>query len=549
MKKHLTIVIKLGTSSIVDEQTHEPKLSILSTIVETAVALHKDGHKVVLVSSGAIGVGLRRMNIEKRPKNNVPLNQALAAIGQCRLMTLWDNLFTHLRQPVAQVLLTRNDIADRTQYLNAQNTFFELLGMGVIPVVNENDTIAVTEIKFGDNDTLSAITAGMVQADYLFLMTDVDCLYDKNPRTNPDAQAIEVVEDIAALEADVSSAGSSLGTGGMSTKIVAARLATSAGVTTVITRSSQPGNIASIVQYAEAEKAAAASAAASNPYTPAVSTPTAPVASNSAAETSINGATTSSTSSQQPSVPKPQRPLIAARNSYSELASPSALAYNLATPSAFASFPSPLPSLASSNISTSDSPSPSHLVYTPASSSVSPPASSVATLQLAPPLHTRFLPAPHAIRDRQFWLLHGIAPHGTIHIDPGAYKALLDKAGLLPVGIINVEGTFAQQEAVRLVVVPKGGSPIDPETPITPDADAILAGGPVPQMKRLSNPLEAGKEVGRAVVNYSSTEIARIKGLQSTDISGVLGYADSEYVALRENIAFFGNAGALASVI
>jgi glutamate 5-kinase len=182
------------------------------------------------------------MNLPRRPKH-LPQVQALAAIGQSRLMSLWDQLFGHLEQPIAQVLLTRNDIADRTQYQNAQNTFIELLSMGVIPIVNENDTLAVTEIKFGDNDTLSAITAGMVQADYLFLMTDVDCLYDKNPRSNPDAKAISVVEDIAELTADVNSAGSSLGTGGMSTKIVAARLATSAGVTTIITRSSKPGNI------------------------------------------------------------------------------------------------------------------------------------------------------------------------------------------------------------------------------------------------------------------------------------------------------------------
>ena len=133
-------------------------------------------------------------------------------------MSLWDSLFGHLQSPIAQILLTRNDIADvriseiwknklltfsqRTQYLNAQNTFAELLEMGVIPIVNENDTIAVTEIKFGDNDTLSAITAAMVHADYLFLMTDVDCLYDKNPRTHPDAKAIEVVNDIGALQAD-----------------------------------------------------------------------------------------------------------------------------------------------------------------------------------------------------------------------------------------------------------------------------------------------------------------------------------------------------------
>jgi glutamate 5-kinase len=131
---------------------------------------------------------------------------------------MWDMLFGLLGQPIAQILLTRNDIADvripgdfrmlynlfkqRTQYLNAQNTFSELLEMGVIPIVNENDTISVSEIKFGDNDTLSAITAAMVHADYLFLMTDVDCLYDKNPRAHPDAQPIEIVEDIEALQAD-----------------------------------------------------------------------------------------------------------------------------------------------------------------------------------------------------------------------------------------------------------------------------------------------------------------------------------------------------------
>ncbi|KAL9090482.1 MAG: hypothetical protein Q9165_005243 [Trypethelium subeluteriae] len=538
MKKHLIIVIKLGTSSIVDERTHEPKISILSTIVETAVTLRKDGHKVIIVSSGAIGVGLRRMDMEKRPKNNLPQNQALAAIGQCRLMTLWDNLFTHLRQPVAQILLTRNDIADRTQYLNAQNTFFELLRMGVIPIVNENDTLAVTEINFGDNDTLSAITAGMVQADYLFLMTDVDCLYERNPRTDPDARAIEVVEDISALEADVSSPGSALGTGGMSTKIVAARLATSAGVTTVITRSSQPGNIASIVRYAELERATRASA-----LSPKAVTPTAGAASSTTSEQGIAAASTNAayTTSPDAATSNLQRPLLAARTSYNALSSPSALAYNLATPSAFASFPSPDSTMPSTTTPTTATSTPT-LAYIP------------------PPLHTRFLPAPHAIRDRSFWLLHGIAPHGTVFIDPGAHRALLDKAGLLPVGIVDVEGSFAQQEAVRLVVVPRGGGVLptttttmaggvaavdgQPETPVTPDADVILAGGPATQRMAVGGGgVETGKEVGRAVVNYSSNEIGRVKGLQSTEISGVLGYADSEYVALRENIAFFGRVG------
>jgi glutamate 5-kinase len=425
-------------------------------------------------------------------------------------MSLWDQLFGHMRQPIAQILLTRNDIADRTQYQNAQNTFFELLHMGVIPIVNENDTLAVTEIKFGDNDTLSAITAGMVQADYLFLMTDVDCLYDTNPRKNPNAKPIQVVEDIADLEADVSSAGSSLGTGGMSTKIVAARLATSAGVTTIITKSSKPGNISAIIQHAEAQRR-------------------------------LRESKPSSVANfQDDSVPTAQT--------------------------------------ANLSIQHANHDAPSH----DSSARASSPELDAAQV----PLHTRFLPISHPIRDRYFWILHGLAPHGTIYIDNGAWKALSDKAGLLPVGIVDVEGHFAQQEAVRIVVVkrlpshphshthptsPKASNfpqssstpvskPTGPHAPIpsrtaahpvlnaghapfshpalthTVSSSSIIREGP--PLYELHDP--APMEIGRAVVNYSASEIKRIKGLHSTQIHEALGYADSEYVALRENIAFFG---------
>ncbi|KZL67923.1 glutamate 5-kinase [Colletotrichum tofieldiae] len=435
-RKPLTVVLKLGTSSIVDEKTHQPLLSILSLIVETAVKLRKDGHRVVIVSSGAIGVGLLRMEMDRRPKHLSTL-QALAAIGQCRLISLWDDLFGHFRQPVAQILLTRNDIADRTRYLNAQNTFNELLDMGVIPIVNENDTLAVSEIKFGDNDTLSAIAAGMVHADMLFLMTDVDCLYDKNPRTHPDAQAIEVVEDISSIQADVSTAGSSLGTGGMMTKIVAARLATSAGVTTVITRSSNPGNIVKIVRYVQA---------------------------------------------QQKSSPRLDPTVIHDGEDHD----------------------------------TDHEHNHDH--------AEDPLSQSTASLRLdqsveKPPLHTRFLPSSEPIRDRHFWLIHGLKPHGTLYIDAGAHSALLRKAGLLPAGVLDVEGNFAQQEAVRLVVVDRlHGSSAN-------QSGKLWGGTPV--------------EVGRALVNYAAPEIMRIKGHQSSDIGGLLGYADSEYVAERQHIRIF----------
>ena len=266
-------------------------------------------------------------------------------------------------------------------------------------------------------------------------MTDVDCLYDKNPRTHPDAKAIEVVEDISTINADVSSAGSSLGTGGMSTKIVAARLATSAGVTTVITRSSKPGNILNIVKYVQATK--------------------------------------------QSQVDSPLTP----------------------------------PKLGDENIS--------H------------PISSLYLDSLPkPPLHTRFLPDPHPIRDRSFWLLHGLAPHGTIYIDEGAHRALTDKAGLLPVGVLGVKGSFAQQEAVRILVVDRQSYLASLSNITLPNGSSAHAdsGAKAVQM-----------EIGRALVNYSATEISRIKGLRSTEIQQVLGYADSEYVALRENVSLLKN--------
>ena len=220
----------------------------------------------------------------------------------------------------------------------------------------------------------------------------------------------------------MSSSGSNLGTGGMSTKIVAARLATSAGVTTVITRSSNPGNIANIVRYLE--------------------------------DTRIS-----------PSAPS-----------------------------------------------------------TPDTGLEEPPAKSVVAViadrMAQAPLHTRFIASIQPIRDRHFWLLHGLAPHGTIYIDAGAHRALANKAGLLAVGVVDVEGNFAQQEAARLVVVER-----TPKSALSPSVTRLWEG--------------QGVEVGRALVNYSAAEIARIKGVQSSEIHGLLGYADSEYVALRENISLF----------
>jgi glutamate 5-kinase len=170
--------------------------------------------------------------------------QALAAVGQAFLMRYYDDFFSTLGKRCAQVLLTLENLAARSQYVNARNTFDALFGLGVIPVVNENDTVAVEELKWGDNDTLSAQVAALVGAHYLFLLTDVDGLYTANPQRDPSAVRIPLVEDISALSADVSQAGTQWGTGGMATKLTAARLASAAGCRTVICKSDAPDAVA-----------------------------------------------------------------------------------------------------------------------------------------------------------------------------------------------------------------------------------------------------------------------------------------------------------------
>lgn len=245
------VVIKLGTSSILNESTYTTRLATLSALVEACRALREAGHKVLLVCSGAIGVGKVQMNVAGKPPRSLGEKQALAAIGQCRLMALWSSLFGELNMQVAQVLITKNDLADRIRFRNARNTLLTLLHqLDVIPIVNENDTVSTAEIRFGDNDTLSAVTASLVDAGFLFLLTDVDGLYTGNPRSNPEARRLPVVRDLAAARrlVNVQSAGSSFGTGGMETKLIAAELASAAGVATVILNGQHPENIAEVVQ-------------------------------------------------------------------------------------------------------------------------------------------------------------------------------------------------------------------------------------------------------------------------------------------------------------
>ncbi|EAZ92338.1 glutamate 5-kinase [Crocosphaera chwakensis] len=243
-----TIVVKIGTSSLAQPETGKLALSTIAALVESLTELRQLGYFVVLVSSGAVGVGCSRLKLTERPKK-IATKQAIAAVGQGRLIRVYDDLFTALNQPIAQVLLTRRELMERSCYVNAKNTFDALFELGVIPIVNENDTVAIEELNFGDNDTLSALVASLINAHWLFILTDVDQLYSADPRTFPDAKPIKVVNrlELDQLQIKAGNKGSQWGTGGMLTKLTAARLATSAGITTIITHGKKPENLLKII--------------------------------------------------------------------------------------------------------------------------------------------------------------------------------------------------------------------------------------------------------------------------------------------------------------
>lgn len=233
------IVIKIGSSSLQHKETGDLDYTKLDVLVRELCNLRNMGKDVVLVTSGAIAVGEKAILPNREEDNPIAVKQACAAVGQARLMMIYQKIFSEYNQVAAQILMTKNTIVDNLNRYNARNTFAELFKLGVIPIVNENDTIATYEIEIGDNDTLSAIVASLVEADTLLLLSDIDGLYTDDPRTNPDARYIEVVEKLTdeLMDMGKTSTGSSVGTGGMTTKLQAARIASSTGVDMVIANS------------------------------------------------------------------------------------------------------------------------------------------------------------------------------------------------------------------------------------------------------------------------------------------------------------------------
>lgn len=232
------LVVKVGTSSIT-HSTGRLNLHQLEMLARQLTDMYNQGLEVVLVSSGAIGAGVGKLGLPCHPRT-IPEKQAAAAVGQGHLLHMYEKFFAEYGVTVGQVLLTREDFADRRRFLNARHTLLALLKMGVIPVINENDTVAVDEIKLGDNDNLAALVAGLINADILILLSDIDGLYTGDPKTDPEAQIIYQVTGITPeIEALAGDAGSSRGTGGMVTKIQAARMAMHSGMVTVIARAAE----------------------------------------------------------------------------------------------------------------------------------------------------------------------------------------------------------------------------------------------------------------------------------------------------------------------
>ena len=243
----MRIVIKVGTSTLA-HATGRLNIRRIERLCEVMSDLKNAGNEIILVSSGAIGMGVGKLNLNQRPED-IPTKQAAAAVGQCELMYTYDKLFSEYNHTVAQLLITSPDIGDPVRKANFHNTLERLLSFGVLPIINENDTVSTDEIEIGDNDTLSAIVAANVGADLLILLSDIDGLYDADPHKNGEAHLIPVVkqvnDEVMRLAGDK---GTSLGTGGMITKLRAARIANDAGCEMVIANGKDPSVLYEIAE-------------------------------------------------------------------------------------------------------------------------------------------------------------------------------------------------------------------------------------------------------------------------------------------------------------
>lgn len=243
----MRIVVKVGTSTLT-HATGRINIRHVEALCKVLSDIRNAGHELILVSSGAIGMGVGKMNLPKRP-DDMPTKQAMAAIGQCELMYVYDRLFSEYSHVVAQILLTGEDLRDENRHKNFINTIFRLLELGALPIINENDTVATEEVSVGDNDTLGALVAESIRADLLVILSDIDGLYSDNPRLDPTAELIPVVTELTPeILASAGEKGSSLATGGMATKLNAASICMKAGTDMIILNGAQPAILYDVIE-------------------------------------------------------------------------------------------------------------------------------------------------------------------------------------------------------------------------------------------------------------------------------------------------------------
>ena len=247
----MRLAVKVGTSTLT-HSTGNLNIRLVEDLCKVLSDIKNAGNEIILITSGAVGMGVGKLSLKERPRD-LPTKQAAAAVGQCELMYTYDRLFSMYNHTVAQILLTAGDISSDDRKKNFINTMDRLLQLGAIPIINENDTVAVDELVIGDNDTLSAVVASAVRADLLVILSDIDGLYTANPKTDPTATLVSDVREITPeIIATAGGSGSELGTGGMATKLKAAGIVTDAGCDMIIANGKNPGILYDILDGKQA---------------------------------------------------------------------------------------------------------------------------------------------------------------------------------------------------------------------------------------------------------------------------------------------------------
>lgn len=520
------LVVKVGTSTMMQTQNRNFCLSNLGKFVDAVCRMKADGYQVVLVCSGSVGAGCIHLKLKERPVK-LETKQAASAVGQCRMMRLYEDLFAIREQKVAQIIMTRPDLMDRTRFINFKNALKELLRLDVLPIINENDSIATAHLRFGDNDTLAAYVAVSLKAQWLFLLTDVDCLYTQNPRLHPDAKPILYVghlDDVYALLDESENTGTAWGTGGMRTKIIAAKIATATGIPTALCHGEHPERVLDVIRFAEAH------ARTSSMWSQFLKT----LVEEKKSAAMVGGRELALSNGP---------PLVHG------LYETTGLAHQHRTCNTPGHCNSSPAVVSEEVVASSDD---CNGIHQPESGTRAtaiartvqdngtddddmPAMVTAQSLASMPYLATIFgaQECTQSIRDQRRWIL-SLPVRGRIYIDDGAAKAVVEgRKSLFAAGITGVEGAFLEGEAV---IISRDRCPRRPLRHHGRPGLGHTASPPLPPHAVGAVYDEA--ELARCLVNFSSDELDQIKGLKSEMFKSVLGYECDAEVGHRDNIIF-----------